>query len=1402
MKILKIDIWEDRQNVLIYVEHEANLNKDNLKKKFKYEIDRNFNYEVIAIKPMDDKTLESFIKINYDTLVSYINFTHPMFKTIFSTRPEIMSNKLIYSTPINFLINRFHENNIGEELCDFINRFFDLDVEIEIVKDVNQRVNSSIESETIHKVVNKPSISTVKMPAVSNKENSKYSSDNNKNQETIVGKIISDLPVEISSLTMPEKDIIIQGTIFNREIRNTKTGKTLLNFFVNDDTSSINVKYFLKPRDTEEVISKIALNAFVRIKGEVVIDKFTNDLTIMANSINLSTKKKRKDLYKNKRIELHTHTNMSTMDSVINVNSLFRVLKDWGHNAVAITDHNVVQAYPSVMDASAKFGIKAIYGIEINMVDDLRPLINNPNGKTINDTFVVFDIETTGFSNFNEKIIEIGAVKIENGEIIDEFSTFVNPKRGIPYKITELTGITNDMVSNAPIIDDVIKEFYEFCSDSILVAHNIDFDMSFIRRNGIEFGYSFKNSLLDTIDLCKYLFPEIKRYKLNLVAKYLSINLKNHHRAVDDAKATALILIKCFERIKGKGIVSIEELNKDYRENIHISKFYTYQTILLAKDYTGLKNIYKLVSKGHLKYFFKTSRVPKSEILKHKDGIIIGSSFKDGEIFKGISDFYDKDRLDDISNFYDYFEVCPPINCTEQIVSERFKDYVEAEGIIREIYNLGREHNKLVVAVSNAHYIEAKENIYRNILRVCQNFKVNHEDTSLYLRTTDEMFEEFKFLSEEIRNEIILINPNKINDMVESIIPIPKGTFPPKIEGADEEIREMTYGRANAIYGEELHPIIKERIDKELNSIITNGYAVLYLIAHKLVKKSLDDGYLVGSRGSVGSSIVATFCGITEVNGLPPHYVCPSCKNTEFISDGSVNAGVDLPSKNCINCGTEYLRDGFDIPFETFLGFDGDKEPDIDLNFSGEYQPVVHKYTEELFGKGFVFRAGTIGTVAEKTAYGYVKKYIEEMDIKLPQPEIERLAKGLTGVKRTTGQHPGGIMVVPKDNDIFNFTPIQHPADDIGADVITTHFDYHSISGRLLKLDILGHDDPTMLKMLKDLTGFNPQEIPLNDKNVLSLFTGLSALDIRTDDIDCEVGTLGIPEFGTKFVRQMLLDTKPTTFSDLVRISGLSHGTDVWLNNAQEFIRNGDTTLKDCIATRDDIMVYLVYNGIPPKKAFDIMESVRKGKGLTEEYEQIMIENKIKPWYIESCKRIKYMFPKGHAVAYVMMAVRIAYYKVYYPLEYYTAYCTVRADEFDATLICDGSELIQERISQLKSLGNNLTQKDKGLLTILEIALEAYARGIKFHKVDLYKSHYNDFRIEDGGIRPPIKALQGVGVTAAKNLYEAGNVNEFISIQDLKNRARVSKTVIETLQSHGCIYGLPETNQTMMDLGI
>lgn len=1392
MKVLKIELSENLKKILLYVKCDGSFDKFKFEKDLKKNLDKDYDYGFIEIFELRERSLNFFVKTCVNSLKQFIDMKFPIFNSFYKEL-EVENNLMRLFFQNHFLVNRFFENHVDKEIKKFLSKFYELEVELEIGIS-KMKNNFKIEE----KIQNKQPLK-IEIPKVVRQQ-----SNSPKNENVVVGKLIQDKSININLITVPEKDITIEGKIFNRSFVNTKTGKRLLSFYVTDESSSINVKYFVKDKDSDEMISKISENATVRIHGDVVNDIYTKELAIMAKSINLHRIFERMDCEEKKRIEFHTHTNMSTMDSVINVNELFRIAQKWGHKAVAITDHNVVQAYPNVMDASKKYGIKPIYGIEVTLVDDLRKIVSKLENQTINDTFVVFDIETTGFSNSNDKIIEIGAVKIKDCEIVDTFSTFVNPKIEIPQKIVELTKINNSMVENSPLIETVIRDFYNFCDGAILVAHNIDFDMSFIRRNGWKFGFDFQNSLMDTIDLCKLIFPELKRYKLNFVTKHLGIVLDNHHRAVDDAKATAHVLIKCFEKLESKNINSLKELQSFYENNINFSKFYTNQAVLLAKNQNGLKNIYKIVSNAHLKHFFKTPRVLKSEILKNRNGIIVGSSFREGEIFKCFSDFSNEDRINEVSSFYDYFEVSPPINCKEYLNSEKFVNYDEVKEIIKNIYELGKSQNKLVVGVSNAHYIEKKQNIYRNILRSYQKFKIDLEDESLYFRTTDEMLKEFQFLGIDLSKEIVVKNTNKLNELIEDVSPIPKGTFPPKIDGANEEIREMTLNKAYSIYGNPLPVEVSERLNKEINSIINNGYAVLYLIAHKLVKKSLDDGYLVGSRGSVGSSLVATFCGITEVNGLPPHYVCPNCKNSEFIKDGSVNAGADLEEKLCDKCGTKYNREGFDIPFETFLGFDGDKEPDIDLNFSGEYQPVVHKYTEELFGKGFVFRAGTIGTIAEKTAYGYVKRYMEDFDLHIPQPEIERLSKGLTGVKRTTGQHPGGIMVVPKDNDIFNFTPIQHPADDVNVDVITTHFDYHSISGRLLKLDILGHDDPTMLKMLKDLTGLDPQTIPLNDSKVLSLFTGLNALEIKNDifkDI-CDVGTLGIPEFGTKFVRQMLLDTLPTTFSDLVRISGLSHGTDVWLNNAQEFIKNGNTTLKDCISTRDDIMVYLVYKGLNPKTAFDIMENVRKGKGLTEEQEKIMIENNIENWYIESCKRIKYMFPKGHAVAYVTMAVRIAYYKVYYPLEYYTAYCTVRADEFDADLICNGIEKIRSKINELKNLGTALTQKDKSLMTILEIVIEAYCRGIKFHKVDLNKSHHNDFKIENGMILPPIKSLQGVGSMAAKNLYEARQDNDFISLQDLKSRAKVSKTVIETLKAHGCIENLPETNQTMMNFNV
>ncbi|MGL5245505.1 MAG: PolC-type DNA polymerase III, partial [Sarcina sp.] len=788
-------------------------------------------------------------------------------------------------------------------------------------------------------------------------------------------------------------------------------------------------------------------------------------------------------------------------------------------------------------------------------------------------------------------------------------------------------------------------------------------------------------------------------------------------------------------------------------------------------------------------------RLPKTLISEYREGLILGTACEGGEFYKAVLEGKSHEELEEIASFYDYLEIQPIANNEYLIRKGNVKDEEELKSINKKIYEFGKKMGKPIVATCDVHFLEPTDEAFRRIIMAGQGFNDADNQPPLFFRTTNEMLKEFDYLGEDIAREVVIHNTQKIADMIEVIKPIPDETFPPKIEGAEDEIRKMTLDKVHSIYGDELPEVVQKRLDKELNSIINNGYAVLYLIAQKLVAKSLEDGYLVGSRGSVGSSFVATMAGITEVNGLPPHYVCAKCKKSEFFLDGSISSGADLPDKNCPECGTLYIKDGHDIPFETFLGFEGDKEPDIDLNFSGEYQGVVHKYTEVLFGKGYTFKAGTIGTVAEKTAYGFVKKYLQERNIIVSQAEIERLTIGCTGIKRTTGQHPGGIMVVPNDNEIFNFCPIQRPADDQTTEIITTHFDYHSISGRLLKLDILGHDDPTVLRMLQDLTGVDPKTIPLNDSKVISLFTCPDALGVTKEELECEVGSYGLPEFGTKFVRQMLVDTKPSSFADLVRISGLSHGTDVWLNNAQYFISEGYTTLKDCISTRDDIMVYLMYAGVPPKTAFNIMERVRKGKGLTEEDENIMKENNVPDWYIESCKRIKYMFPKGHAVAYVMMAVRIAYFKVYYPEAYYTTYFTVRADDFDADLICKGESAVRAKMQELYGLGNNVTQKDKGLLTILEISYEMYKRGLKFLKVDIYKSDAVKFKIEDGAIRPPINALQGVGDNAAKSIVEVREDGEFISKEDLRIRAKVSKTVIETLSNHGCLAGLQESNQ-------
>ncbi|HEY5560155.1 MAG TPA: PolC-type DNA polymerase III [Clostridiaceae bacterium] len=1356
--------------------------------------------QLICLKVEENITLKEVIDKYWDDISDHIGALIPVCKDCLKTSKRYIENENLYiSTGNLFIFNLLRNKNIELIISKILKDNygntskikFSYDAKL-IEKDYFQtkdKENTSIIKNTVVTVVEHDKKTKVNTGVKTNYQSKKT------DENTILGKNISDIVIDISDVNEPLGSVTIEGDVFKADIIVTKSKSKISVFYITDYTSSITVKFFINDKDNDKVIEKIKPGLHCIVRGNVVSDLYSKEIVLMAKDIVQTPRYEREDTSEEKRVELHLHTQMSAMDGITSASRLIERAAKWGHKAIAITDHGVLQAYPEAMTASKKYNIDIIYGVEAYLVDDGIPIAIIKKDHTFQENYVVFDFETTGLSSEKDKIIEIGAVKISNGEIIETFSKFVNPKRDIPEKIVQLTGINNDIVANEATIDVVLPDFIKFIGDAILVAHNAEFDVSFLKKNLRGISCDFNSDYLDTIPLCKFLYPELKRYKLDIVAKHLGIHPFSHHRAIDDARATGEILLRCFKDLLDKNIESLATMNEEYLKNLDIKKLTSHHLIILVKNQIGLKNLYKLVSKSNLDYFYKKPRLPKSVIEEFREGLIMGSACEAGELYRSILAGMNDVELKEIIDFYDYLEIQPIDNNKFLIRNETVNDRRELENINKRIISLGKLYNKPVVATCDVHFLDPKDEIFRRILMSGQGYSDADEQAPLYLRTTEEMLKEFDYLDYATAKEVVIDNPLKIAAMIDKVKPIPDETFTPKIDGAEDDVRNMTLKKAHLIYGEPLPEVVQKRIDKELNSIINHGYAVLYLIAHKLVKKSLEDGYTVGSRGSVGSSLVATMCSITEVNGLPPHYVCPKCKNSEFILDGSISSGADLKDKDCPKCGSLYIKDGHDIPFETFLGFEGDKEPDIDLNFSGEYQAIVHKYTEVLFGKGYVFKAGTIGTVATKTAYGFVQKYKEEKNLLITKAEIERLTEGCTGIKRTTGQHPGGIMVVPKDNEIFNFTPIQHPADDNDSEIITTHFDYHSISGRLLKLDILGHDDPTIIKVLQDLTGIDPKTVPLVDEKVMSLFTSPDALGVTKEELNCEIGTYGLPEFGTKFVRQMLLDTKPKTFTDLVNISGLSHGTDVWLNNAQYYIKNGNTTLKDCISLRDDIMIYLMHRGLPPKISFTIMEKVRKGKGLNEEDIKIMKENDVPDWYIESCKKIKYMFPKGHAVAYVMMALRIAYFKVYYPKAYYAAYFTVRADDFDAELITTGDATIKRKMEELNALGNNVTQKDKGLLTILEISYEMHKRGIKLLKVDLYKSDPIKFSIVDEGILPPLSSLVGVGENAAKNIALVRKEGPFLSKENLRNRAKVTKTVISTLSIHGCLDGLTETNQ-------
>ena len=1401
--IKNLKLYKKSKKLVLEIESNEVVKKEELNgliKNIKMALKRIKTIEINVNYTHNYKSLEELIDSNWCNFIYIFKREVPACKAIEDQICwEIKNDNLIIKVTDSIILEKLVERNVKKIIQEYLYKNFNVLIDCNFISDKNNIFDLSIYEETKEKenilYINKlkeENNDFAKKSLNKNGDNGKKS-DNN---DTLLGKNISGSPISINNINNDIDIAIIEGEVFDIDSKELNSGKILTTIQITDYDNSMTVKVF-EDKDRLYVKENLKVNNYIKIQGRVVYDKYLRENIIIANNINFSQKKERKDLADEKRVELHLHTKMSSMDGLSSATELISTVAKWGHKAIAITDHGVVQAFPEAMEISQKLGIKVIYGMEGYFVNDEENLIEiDDNLYSLDDEFIVFDIETTGLSNINDKITEIGAIKIKNGKIVDSFSTLVNPEIPIPEKITELTGIDDSMVINAPRIQEVLPQFLKFVGKSPLVAHNAKFDVGFIRENAKALGVDkINNVIVDTLALSRVLLTDLKRYRLNNIAKELNVVLENHHRAVDDAKATADIFIKLINMMKEKNIFYLQDINKVLGKKIDVKKLNTNHIVLLAKNQKGLYNLYKIVSESHLNYFHRNPRIPKSLLDKYREGILVGSACESGELFQAILNNQSPETIEEIVKYYDYLEVQPLGNNEFLIDKGMVRDFEEIKEINKKIVELGNKYNIPVVATGDVHFLNKRDEYFRRILMAGQGFSDADNQAPLYFKTTDEMLEEFSYLGEKKAREVVIDNTIKISDSIDNLLPIPNGTFPPEIEGSDEELRRLCYENAWRIYGKPLPDIVQKRLDREVNSIIDNGYAVMYIIAQKLVSKSLSDGYLVGSRGSVGSSFAATMSNITEVNPLPPHYVCPKCKYSKFITDGSYGSGVDMPDKNCPKCDTELIKDGHDIPFEVFLGFEADKEPDIDLNFAGEYQSEAHKYTEELFGEGKVYRAGTIGTIADKTAYGFVKKYLEEKDINCTSAEINRLTIGCSGVKRTTGQHPGGVMIVPADRDIHEFTPIQYPANDINAGVITTHFDYHSISGRLLKLDILGHDVPTIIKMLEDITNVNAQSISLSDKKTMSLFTGIEALNIKNDAFDIEVGTLGIPEFGTKFVRQMLIDTKPSTFAELVRISGLSHGTDVWLNNAQDLVRSGTAELKDVISTRDDIMNYLILKGIPSITAFKIMENVRKGKGLSPEDEEIMRSKNIPEWYIDSCNKIKYMFPKAHAVAYVMMSFRIAYFKVYFPEAFYATYFSMKAEDFDTDLIIKGIDVIKNKILEIENLGNNATAKERNLLTVLEVALEMYCRGIELLPVDLYKSDADKFIIKEDKLLPPLKSLQGVGQNAARSIQTAREEGKFISIEDLRERTKVTKTVIETLKVHGCLEGMSESNQ-------